>query len=151
MFHSRDLNNKINHIHERALRITYQDNVSTFDELLNKDCSIRIHHRNIQFLAIEMYKFLHRLSPPIISDLFVVNEPRYNLRQNRQFSVNNVRTVRYGTETISFMGPKIWAHVPADIKYSVSLPIFKSKIRSWKRTNYPCRLCKTCISNVGFI
>jgi hypothetical protein len=73
MFHSRNLNNKINHIHERALRITYQDNVSTFDELLNKDCSIRIHHRNIQLLAIEMYKFLHGLSPPIISDLFVVN------------------------------------------------------------------------------
>ena len=30
MFHSRRLNNKINSIRERALRITYQDNVSTF-------------------------------------------------------------------------------------------------------------------------
>ena len=34
MFHSRRLNNKINSIHERALRITYQDLISTFQELL---------------------------------------------------------------------------------------------------------------------
>ena len=47
MFHSRRLNNKINSIHERALRITYQDHISTFQELLNKDNSISIHHRNL--------------------------------------------------------------------------------------------------------
>ena len=36
MIHSRRLNNKINSIHERALRITYRGNASTFQELLNK-------------------------------------------------------------------------------------------------------------------
>ena len=49
MFHSRALNNKINSIHERALRITYNDNQSTFEELLNKDNSVPIHHRNFKF------------------------------------------------------------------------------------------------------
>ena len=51
MFHSRRLNNKISSIHERALRITYQDNASTFQELLNKDNSVSIHHRNGQVLG----------------------------------------------------------------------------------------------------
>ena len=46
MFHSRALNNKINSIHERALRITYNDSKSTFEELLSKDNSVSIHHRN---------------------------------------------------------------------------------------------------------
>ena len=55
MFHSRPVNNKINSIHERALRITYQDHISTFQELLNKDNSISIHHRNLQVLATEMF------------------------------------------------------------------------------------------------
>ena len=59
MFHSRRLINKINSIHERALRITYQDHISTFQELLNKDNSISIHHRNLQALATEMFK-IHR-------------------------------------------------------------------------------------------
>ena len=47
MFHSRHLNNKINSIHERALRITYQDSTSTFQELLNKNNSVSIPHRNL--------------------------------------------------------------------------------------------------------
>ena len=58
MFHSRSLNNKINRIHERALRITYNDKSSNFQELLDKDNSVTIHHRNIRTLAIEIYKFL---------------------------------------------------------------------------------------------
>ena len=66
MFHSRRLNNKINSIHERALRITYQDHISTFQELLNKDNSVSIHHRNLQTLATEMFKIHTGLSPDIL-------------------------------------------------------------------------------------
>ena len=61
MFHSRTLNNRINKIHERALRLVYNDNTSTFSELLTKDGSFRIHHRNIKKLAIEMYKLKHNI------------------------------------------------------------------------------------------
>ena len=56
MFHSRALNNKINSIHKRPLIITYNDSKSTFEELLNRDNSVSIHHRNLQVLAIEMFK-----------------------------------------------------------------------------------------------
>ena len=37
MFHSRRLNNHIDHVHERALKIIYQDYNSSFKELLRKD------------------------------------------------------------------------------------------------------------------
>ena len=40
MFHSTELNNKINRIHERVLRITYKDKSSTFQELLKKGNSV---------------------------------------------------------------------------------------------------------------
>ena len=56
MFHSRKLNNRINHIHERVIRLVYKDYTSSFDELLFKDNSFRIHHRNLQKLAIEIFK-----------------------------------------------------------------------------------------------
>ena len=55
MFHSKRLNNKINSIHERALRITYVDNVSSFQELLEKDNSVSIHHKNIQVFKISSH------------------------------------------------------------------------------------------------
>ena len=56
MFHSRRANSKINHIHERALRIVYKGNNSSFQELLRKNKSFCVHHRNIQSLAIELFK-----------------------------------------------------------------------------------------------
>ena len=52
MLHSRDLNRKINQIHERALQIVYKGNSSSVIELLKKDNSVCIHDRNIQSLAI---------------------------------------------------------------------------------------------------
>ena len=65
----------------------------------------------------------------------------------------NPKTVRYGTETISFLSPKIWFLIPQNIKDSGFLPCFKQKktnIREWKH-NCPCCLCKTCLRHVGFI
>ena len=56
MFCSRKMNRKIYHIHERALRLVYEDYVTSFEDLLIKDKSVSIHHRNIQKVAIEMFK-----------------------------------------------------------------------------------------------
>ena len=52
IFHSRGVNNKINRLHERSLRIVYKDNISSFKDLLKKDRSFTIHQRSIQSLAI---------------------------------------------------------------------------------------------------
>ena len=48
MFYSRGLNNKRNLIHERALRSTYNDKSSSYGELLTKNRSVTILHRNIR-------------------------------------------------------------------------------------------------------
>ena len=69
MFHSRTLHNKINRLHERALRIVYSDYESWFCELVEKDKSFSIFHKNIQSLAIEIYKFLNNLSPCIMKNI----------------------------------------------------------------------------------
>ena len=63
MFHSRSLNNRINKIHCRALRIVYQDRKSSFEELLKKDNSFTIHERNVQKLSLELYKVAWYSSP----------------------------------------------------------------------------------------
>ena len=70
MFTSRKLNNKINSIHKRALQAVYLDYSSTFAELLEKDKSITIHQRNIQLVAIEMFKAAKEIGPDIVRDLF---------------------------------------------------------------------------------
>ena len=52
--HSRTNNNKINRLHERCLRIVYNDKESSFNDLLEKDGSVSIQMRNTQILATEM-------------------------------------------------------------------------------------------------
>ena len=65
MCHSRGLNNRINNLHERALRIVYQDKKSDFETLLKNDKSVTIHVRNLHYLVTEVYKlkitFLQKL------------------------------------------------------------------------------------------
>ena len=56
MFHGRHLNNKINKIHERALRIAYKDYESSFSTMLERDTSVTIHSKNLQTLMSEMFK-----------------------------------------------------------------------------------------------
>ena len=66
MFHSSGLNNKTNSLHERALRITYGDRSSSFQDLLNKENSVSIHHRNMQAIANEMFKVKNNIAPEIM-------------------------------------------------------------------------------------
>ena len=61
MLHSRILNNRFNKIHKRALQVVYNDNVSTFEEMFQKDDSVTIHEKNIQPLSIELFSVLNVL------------------------------------------------------------------------------------------
>ena len=140
MFHSRVLNNKLNKLHERALRIVYNNSTLSFDELLSLDNSFTIHERNVQKLAIEMYKVQNNLSPRFMKSIFCALNSHYDLRSEVTFKTENIRTVRYGSETISFRGPIIWRKVPNEIKTSNSLLEFKRKIRQWKPSGCNCRI-----------
>ena len=151
MFHGRVLNNKINRLHERALRLVYKDNISTFDQLLIMDNSFTVHHRNVQNLAIELYKVQNNLSPDFMKSIFKITHGRYDLRNDSSFETSNIKTVHYGSETLSFRGPQIWKIIPEDIKNSSNLQEFKRKIKQWTPIGCKCRICKMFIFNLGFL
>ena len=80
MCHKRTCNNKIKRLHERCLRLIYNDKRSSFEDLLEKDNSVSIHHKNLQALAIEMFKVHTKTSPEIMQEVFQVKEQGdYNL------------------------------------------------------------------------
>ena len=97
MFHSRNLNNKINRLHERCLRVIYNNKTSSFEQLLENDNSVSIHHKNIQTYTTEMYKVTNGLSPEVMNEIFQIREEsRYNLRYTSQFTIPPIHSVYNG-------------------------------------------------------
>ena len=70
MFSSRRSNNLTYRIHDRSLRTVYNDTSSTFQELLQRDRSVNIHHKNIQALTTEVFKGMNNICPPIMETFF---------------------------------------------------------------------------------
>ena len=102
-------------------------------------------------LAIEMFKVSRSISPPIFSELFRRRDICHNLRSNSNFAVPNVKSVFHGSESISYLGPKICDILPSELKELTSLNAFKNGIKKWQPKNCPCRLCKQYVLNLGFI
>ena len=145
MCHSRELNVRINKLHERALRLVYKEKNLTFEQLLEKDNAFTIHERNLQKLAIEMYKVKNDLCPKTMKELFVLKTSGKD-----DFTLPKAKTVNRGLETIRYRGPKTWKLIPEDIKEAKSLAEFKAKIRLWKPTECDCRLCKAYVKDIGY-
>ena len=78
-------------LHERYLRITYNDKQSSFNKLLNQDKSVSTHIRNIQ--RLDMFKFYNGLSPPRMDNVFKLK------RKNPYTEVSRpiVKSIYYGT------------------------------------------------------
>ena len=130
MCHNRIINKKINRLHERCLWIIYGDKQSSFEKLLEKDSHVSIHKGNIQILATKMHKVSKGISPLQITVLFARrNENPYDLRHNTEFLQPFVNYVRCGTESISYLGPKILGMLPDTFKNIDSLYNFKKVIK----------------------
>ena len=115
MCHNRKAHKQINKIYERSLRIVYSDNTSSFQELLEKSDSVSIHGRNLQQLAIEIYKALNNLSSSLMSELFMIKKNKYSFRNEGALISNHPKSVNYGINSIFHLAPKIWELVPKEI------------------------------------
>ena len=111
MFHGREIKRKINQIHERSQRIVYRDYNSSFKDLLKKDNSVCIHHRNIQGLPVELLKVKENLSNTIMSDTFPTRVLNYNLRSQADFLRNTVNTTKFGLNSLRHFASKVWSMI----------------------------------------
>ena len=130
MCHNRTKNTKINRLHERCQRLLYKDKKSYFHDLLEKDSSVSIHHRNLRALVTEMYRIYNGMAPEITTEIFPLRpQGQYNLRSWFNFTLPIVRTVNYGIESIRYLGPEIWESILANVKEVDTIERFKSGIK----------------------
>ena len=109
MFQENEINDKVNKLHQRVLRIVYNDTVASFWLKLK---IFTIHRQNIQSLAIEIYKAIHNLPGGNLSNSFVRNNHNYNLRSESELLLPNVNTLLKVQTSISCFGSVIWNSIP---------------------------------------
>ena len=87
-------NNLINKVHERSLGIVSGDNHSSLKSLLSKYKQITIHQKNLQVLMTETYKIINGISPPIMENFYILRENTNNVRNFKEISNENRKTVK---------------------------------------------------------
>ena len=86
------------------------------------------------------------MAPEILTEIFPQKESNYSLRNSTTLQGRSIKTVMYGSETISSLGPKIWDILPTELKKKIVSPtLFKKKTREWAPKNCQLRLCNTYV------
>ena len=80
MFSSRTSRNKLNDIPEYCLCLVTSNCDSNCNELLESSHEISIHKTCINYLMIEVFKYLHGLSPELMTHIFPLRKNSYNIR-----------------------------------------------------------------------
>ena len=150
MFCGRKEISKINKIHERCMRLTLQNFNDSFETLLLLSGDISIHQRCLNFLMVEVYKYLHGISPEIMGRIFKTRQNSYNIRNFSLFQTSIPHSNRFGLNTLAYRANPIWNSLPENIKEAKSLSLFKSSLKSWTCSSCPCNICKQYIPNLGY-
>ena len=85
MYCDKTSHNRINHLHELALRTVYNGNVSTFEKSLEKHNPATVHVRNVKILATELYKTKENLAASIIHKICEQRNIQYNFYTQTDF------------------------------------------------------------------
>ena len=75
----------------------------------------------------------------------------FKTKSNYYNPLRNVKTVRYGLQTLPYMSSKIWDLVPQEMKQVTTLNEFKAKIKTWKLENCPYQFSRGYLPQIGFI
>ena len=146
---------KMERINKRALRIIFDDDVSTYPQLLEKAGLMDLYTTRINAIALEMFKTDKRINPAFLHDLFLNQEHNYDLRNFVQIDppIRCIqleppipRTSTYGLNSFVYQGPKIWNALPMEAKSSNSVIEFKNIVRALPNMTCSCNQygCISC-------
>ena len=131
----------IEKIQERSLRFLYQDFNSSYDQLLKLAGKTTMLVNRMKTLSIEIYKTINQLNPIYMNVIFKKSNDKTSSRLPNNLEVPRVNQVKYGTNSLRVLAPKIWNKLPENIKSSKTLELFKCNIKAWEGPNCNCSIC----------
>ena len=109
---------KVEMIQKRALRFIHNDNNSSYESLLNNAKKSLISVIRLRSLCVEIFKTVNNISPPFMKDIFCENDNGRTVREQnlKNLIVKRKRTVTFGTNSLTVLGPKLWNNLPSHLK-----------------------------------
>ena len=126
---------------KRAVKIIYNENHSTYEELLAKSKLPSLKIRRIRTIAIETFKILNKETPQYLYGLVTLKNNKYNLRYSNTAHIPTVKTTRYGLNSFRYYASKTWNELPDHFRKETSFNQFKSLINSWNGNSCHCSSC----------
>ena len=74
------------------------------------------------------------------SDVTPVFKKANRTRNQQAFATRLIHIAHYGSNSLSYLGPKIWEMVASNAKNLGTVKAFIFAIKRWLPENYPCRL-----------
>ena len=140
---SKTLQNKINQIQKRALRIVYNEPNLNLDKLVELEKSTTIHIKNIITLLTEVHKTTRGENAMFMNKIFTQKKQYYNLRITNLLTFPKVIGSKYGTNTFVFRAIQLWNQVSDSIKNEPNAKCFKAKLtRNWQVIKCTCTSCR---------
>ena len=75
--------------------------------MLSKSNDTTIHVKNIQKLIIKFYKYLYGLTTTRMKEMFIKRLLKHNLQNCRVTFLQNSKTKKYGTDTITYKAAQL--------------------------------------------
>ena len=125
-------------IQERALRLLYNDDVSSYEHILAIAGKPTLEIRRLRLLALEIFKTLNELNPIFMKEIFILN----TRNDRNKLYVQSQRTKTYGENSLRSLGPKIWNSLPEHFRQHRTIRSFKELISTWSGPTCNCNMCR---------
>ena len=148
-FCSESSTRKMEKIQERALRFVYNDYKSSATDLLTKAKLPTLHVRRTRTMALEVFKIMHGLAPPVLSSLIVKRDNKYNFRYTNILQIPQVKTSTYGKNSFGYAAPVLWNSLPENFRTTTNFNNFKNLMENWNGNHCKCVACQQGWGSAG--
>ena len=117
---------KLELLNKHALKIILNDNVSTYEVLLEKLDLIDLSKRRFLDMLILVYKSFQAATPAYITALLTPRTNTTGLRGKNKLQLSRVNTTSFGKKSFKFLAPKLWNTLNDDLRTTTNIAYFRN-------------------------
>ena len=125
---SNRLTGKVEKLNERALRVVYQDKISTYEALVVKN-GYSTNQRLAKMLNTVFEAIKNGNVPTSTSELLTTRNSNYNLRGDAILKLPEVNSTKYGIKSWRYQATRLWNTIPNKLRNIDSYCSFKRGLK----------------------